>query len=181
MVENKILFQNIWQVDSTTWPFTLLHGVIWLNIVKFRVYLRYRHCYNLFREMRKESEFRQRCCWNSTKVWERKRKSRREKIWISVMSWPKFLLPKPAARAQKWNQLWQCHCRNRGRKKNICGNCGNAIAENGRGGKLVVTEIWGGIKKKMLRPQYFYNIFTTNHRWLVIISLNLNLILRLLS
>ena len=34
--------------------------------------------------------------------------------------------------------------------------------------------------KKMLRPQYFYNIFTTNHMWLVIISLNLNLILRLL-
>ena len=37
----------------------------------------------------------------------------------------KFLLPKPAE-----NQLWQCHCRNR-EKKN-CGNCGNAIAENGR-------------------------------------------------
>ena len=34
----------------------------------------------------------------------------------------------------------------------------------------MVGEIWGGIKKKMLRPQYFYNIFTTNHRWLVIIS-----------
>ena len=77
-------------------------------------------------------------------------------------------------------------------------NCGSAIAEIGEekkifvaivamplpkmggGGKLVVTEIWGGIKKIMLRPQYFYNIFTTNHRWLVIISLNLNLILRLL-
>ena len=27
--------------------------------------------------------------------------------------------------------------------------------------------------------QYFYNIFTTNHKWLVIISSNLNLILRL--
>ena len=44
----------------------------------------------------------------------------------------------------------------------------------------MVTEIWGGIKKKMLRSQYFYNIFTTNHRWLVIISSNLNLTLRLL-
>ena len=32
----------------------------------------------------------------------------------------------------------------------------------------------------MLRLQHFYNIFTTNHRWLVIISLNLKLTLRLL-
>ena len=61
-------------------------------------------------------------------------------------------------------------------------NCGNQVAENGRGKKkrIVVAEIWGGIKKKVLRPQYFYNIFTTNLRWLVIISSNLNLILRLL-
>ena len=44
----------------------------------------------------------------------------------------------------------------------------------------MVAEIWGGIKKKLLRPQYFCNIFTTNHKWLVIISLNLNLTLRLL-
>ena len=44
----------------------------------------------------------------------------------------------------------------------------------------MVAEVWGGIKKKMLRPQYFYNIFTTNHSWLVIISSNLNLTLRLL-
>ena len=35
-------------------------------------------------------------------------------------------------------------------------------------------------KKKTLCSQYFYNIFTINHRWLVIISSNLNLILRLL-
>ena len=31
----------------------------------------------------------------------------------------------------------------------------------------------------MLRLQYFYNIFTTNHRWLVVIGLNLKLTLRL--
>ena len=35
-------------------------------------------------------------------------------------------------------------------------------------------------KKKMLRLQQFYNIFTTNYEWLVIIGLNLNLALRLL-
>ena len=27
----------------------------------------------------------------------------------------------------------------------------------------MVAKILGGIKKKMLRQQYFYNIFTTNH------------------
>ena len=73
---------------------------------------------------------------------------------------------------------WQCHCRNRGKK--FCGNGGNVIAENGREKKIVVAEIWGGVKKNVLRLQYFYNIFTTNYRLLVIISSNLNLILRLL-
>ena len=63
-----------------------------------------------------------------------------------------------------------------GEKKN-CGNCGNAIAENGREKKIMVAKIWGGIKKKKC---YVHNIFTTNHRWLVIISSNLNLTLRLL-
>ena len=29
----------------------------------------------------------------------------------------------------------------------------------------------------MLRPQHFYNIFTTNYKWLVVIGSNLNLIL----
>ena len=62
--------------------------------------------------------------------------------------------------AQKKNQLWQCYCRNRGRKKEFCGNCGNAIAENRRGKKIVVAEIWGGIKKKVtsiIFLQYFHN------------------------
>ena len=52
----------------------------------------------------------------------------------------------------------------RGKKKLLQLVCGNAIAKNGRGKKIIVAEIWGGIKKKMLRPQYFYNIFTTNYR-----------------
>ena len=43
-------------------------GVFWLNIAKFEIYLRYRYCFNLFREMRKESECRQHRCRNSTKV-----------------------------------------------------------------------------------------------------------------
>ena len=36
------------------------------------------------------------------------------------------------------------------KKKFFFGNCGNAIAENVK-------------KKKLSRPQYFYNIFTINH------------------
>ena len=47
------------------------------------------------------------------------------------------------------------------KKKNS--NCGNDIAEMG-GKKKMVAEIWEGIRKKMLRPQYFYNIFTTNYK-----------------
>ena len=61
------------------------------------------------------------------------------------------------------------------------GHCGNAIAENGRKKKIVVAKITcEELKKKVLRLQYFYNIFTTNHRSLVIINLNLNLTLILL-
>ena len=35
------------------------------------------------------------------------------------------------------------------------------------------------LKKEMLHLQQFYNIFTTNHRWLVIIGSNLKLTTRL--
>ena len=65
------------------------------------------------------------------------------------------------------------------KRKNFFGNCGNGIAKNGgkklngimvmslskmRGKKNVVVEIWEEILKKVLRLQYFYNTFTTNHR-----------------
>ena len=58
----------------------LFHGVFWLNIIKYGIYLHYKCCFKLFRKVRKDSEFRQRCCRNSTKVRERKKKSEREKI-----------------------------------------------------------------------------------------------------
>ena len=38
------------------------------------------------------------------------------------------------------------------------------------GEKKSGSEIWGRVKKKLSCPQYFYNIFTINHMWLVIIS-----------
>ena len=44
------------------------------------------------------------------------------------------------------------------------------------GGKKCGSEIWGGVKKKVLRLQYFHN----KSHGLVIISSNLNLTLRLL-
>ena len=56
--------------------------VFWLNITKFEVNWCYRYCFNLFSNMRKESELRQYHCRNSTKVGERKIKSRREKFLI---------------------------------------------------------------------------------------------------
>ena len=55
-------------INSTLWVF-------WPNIAKFGVYLRYRHCSKLFRELRKESEFRQLCCRQLPKF----NKSMREK------------------------------------------------------------------------------------------------------
>ena len=47
-------------------------------------------------------------------------------------------------------------------KKKCFGNCGNGIAENWK--KKKCYEICERVKKKKLsRPQYFYNIFTINH------------------
>ena len=74
--------------------------------------------------------------------------------------------------------LWQWHCRNRREKKLlqlVCGNaiaeiggkkiCGNAIVENGRKKNSGCQNLERNYKKKkVLHPQYFYNIFTTNHR-----------------
>ena len=67
----------------------------------------------------------------------------------------------------KWDVLKKkTNCSNTiakiGEEKKICGNCGNTIAEIGEEIKIVIVEIWGGIKK-ISAPQYFYNIFTINH------------------
>ena len=88
-----------------------LYRVFWLNITKSEIYLRYRHCSKLFRELRKESEFQRRCCRNSTKVWERKRKSGREKI----LNFDNHITEIPAAQIC-WPKT----------------NCSNVIAEIGK-------------------------------------------------
>ena len=132
------------------------------------------HYSNLFKNLRKESEFWQYYCWNSTKVRERKRKSGREKFLIfgnTITEIPSTHTCCPSvlemwvhARKtkcgndiaeigkKKW-QLWQCYCRKWEEKK------------------IIVAEITcEELKKKVLRLQYFYNVFIINHTWLVIIS-----------
>ena len=47
--------------------------------------------------------------------------------------------------------------------KKIEWNYSNVIAENGREKKNFIAKIWEEILKKVLRSQYFYNTFTTNH------------------
>ena len=95
-------------------------GVFWLNIAKFEVNLYYRYCSNLFRNLRKESEFRQYYCRNSTKVGERKRKNGREKFFIFGNTIAEIPFAYTCCRvsaqsvsACKENQMWQWHCRNR--------------------------------------------------------------------
>ena len=118
----------------------------WLNIAKFKVNWCYRYCFKLFSNLRKERKLRQYYCQNSTKVGERKIKRRREKFLIFGNSIAAIL---SAHSATRW-------------KKKI-GNCGNAIAENEKKKKKMLRNLWKS-KKKLSRPQYFYNIFTINHR-----------------
>ena len=134
--------------------------------------MHYSHCSKLFKNLRKESEFWQRCCRNSTKLWERKRKNGREKI----LNFGNGITEIPAAQIY-WpiNQLWQCHCRNR-EKKNLwqlwqC-HCWKWEEKKNSGCR--------NLERNSKNKCYVHNIFTTNHMWLVIISSNLNLTLRLL-
>ena len=85
------------------------------------------------------------------KVWEKKKKKWREKILNFGNGDTEFPLPSSAARA--WsarsekekiknknltNELWQCHCQNRGINF-FFNNCGNGIVENG--GKKVTKSM----------------------------------------
>ena len=53
--------------------------------------------------------------------------------------------------------LWQWHCQNRREKKNVAIGLWQCHCRKWEEKKIVVAEIWEGIKKKVLRPQYFYN------------------------
>ena len=152
-----------------------INGVFLVNIAKSKLYLRYRNCWKLFKIVRKESEFRYYHCRNSTKsMREKKKKGGERKYWISVMWILKFLCPILVAR------VWSVRGVRKVKKKKFVTIVTMSLPKMGGKKIIMIAEIWGGIKKKILCPQYFYNIFTTNRRWLVIISSNLNLIPRLL-
>ena len=144
-------------------------------------------------------EFRQQCCRNSTKIGERKRKRWRQKeeeFRQHCYRNSSAQIPAPLVSCVlKKSNYGDAIAKIGKKRKNIFGNCGNGIAENGKkklngimamsllkmgGKKNFVAEIWEEILKKVLRSQYFCNTFTTNHMWLVIISSNLILTLRLL-
>ena len=113
---------------------------------------------------------------------EKEKKVERERRGISATLLPKFLRPNSCPSCvlcAKKKKLRQCHCRNRKKKYIFLVIVAMSLSKMG-GKKKFVAEIWEEILKKVLRSQYFYNTFTINHRWLVIISSNLILILRLL-
>ena len=79
----------------------------------------------------------------------------KRKFWISVIILPKFLLPKPVDRVgvkcskcevPKGKPIWQCHCRNRGKK--ILWQFWQCHCRKWKEKKIMVAKIWGGIKKK---------------------------------
>ena len=90
-------------------------------------------------------------------VWTKQGKKNCDKLIVAMA------LPKQGEKKNCENLIVAMPLPKQGNKKKFS-NYGNGIAENGRKKKIIVAEIWGGIKKKMLRLQYFYNIFTTNLR-----------------
>ena len=153
-----LLKTNSGKTKTTKWVF-------WVNITKSEVNLRYRYCSKLFGILRRQIEFRYYRCRNSTKsMREKKKKVERENVefrqrWYRIFSAQFCCL---CMECPKWkgektiltNELWQCHCRNRGINL-FFSNCGNGIVENG--GKKSY-EIYERVKKKSC---HVYNIFTT--------------------
>ena len=79
--------------------------------------------------------------------YERKRKSGRGKI----LNFDNYITEILADR----NQLWQCHCRNRGGKNILWQYHCRKWEEK----KKIVVEIWGGIKKKSATSTIFLQHF----------------------
>ena len=92
---------------------------------------------------------------NSVTEIQRKYEREREKVeekkfWISVITLLKFLLPNLLTE----NQLWQCHYRNRGNKNLWQCHCRKWEEKKN---KKWLPKSGEELKKKLLRPQYFYN------------------------
>ena len=65
--------------------------------------------------------------------------------------------------------MWQRHCQNKGGEKSGKLFCGNGIAEI-EGKKQFAIFFFPSISAsqfllEMIRPQHFYNFFTTNPKW----------------
>ena len=146
----------------------------WGKRMNFGNTLRFGHCSKYLGNWGKRMNFGNSVAEILTKVWERKRKSEREKI----LNFGNVITEIPAAQT-----CWPSRCEvlEVGCPKET--NCGNAIAKLGGGEFVAIVAMpllkMGGkkkwlpklgeeLKKKVLRSQYFYNIFTTNHRWLII-------------
>ena len=122
--------------------------VFWVNIAKSEVNLRYRYCSKLFGILRREIEFWYYRCRNSTKSMREKKKTmERENVefrqrWYRISSaqfcYQCVECPKWKEKKKLTNELWQCHCQNRGIKF-FFSNYGNGIAENG--GKKVTKSM----------------------------------------
>ena len=142
-----------------------LSRVFWLNIAKFEVNWCYRYCFNLFSNLRKESELRQYQCRKSTKVGKRKIKSRREKFLI----FDNTITEIPFAHTCYLSKCSKCECAQG--KPNVgkffFGNYGNAIAENGRKKNSGCRNYMWGIKKKSVISTIFLQQITGNYLLLV--------------
>ena len=107
-------------------------GVFWLNIAIFNLNQHYRYYLNLIGKLRREKEFRQQCCRNSTKIGERKRKRGREKAEEFRQHCYRNSSAQNAAHAVKKKAIAAKPLPKKEKKKVCFGNCGNAIAENGK-------------------------------------------------
>ena len=92
-----------------------------------------------------------------------------EKVGEKILNFGNHITEIPAAqiadrvgvKCPKGNQLWQCHCWNRGKK--FVTIVAMPLLKMGEKKSKFGEEL----KKKILHQQYFYNIFTINYRWLV--------------
>ena len=87
---------------------------------------------NLIGKLRREKEFRQQCCRNSTKIGERKRKWGREKAEEFRQHCYRNSSAQNAVRSVKKKAIAATQLLKKEKKKICFGNCGNAIAENGK-------------------------------------------------
>ena len=143
-------------------------GVFWVNIAKSEVNLRYRYYSKLFGILRRKIEFQYYRCRNSTKsMREKKKKVERENVefqqrWYRISSaqfcYPCVECPKWKEKKKKilTNELWQCHCQNRGINFFLT-IVAMALPKMGRKKSY---EIYERVKKKSCHVHNIFTIFS---------------------